>query len=218
MPIKSFAGALGLDAFPLRCSEDHDKLLESTTEILRTFYHCVGVPAPAPDKEMYRDIHFIVAGPMGSIQPEQIRLALRSQLMDADGSRIYHFAVLIQSANRFVQVSVESCTSESEYHRIMCFRAYGDLGMILNLLARTHGLSLGCKGLKVVLPSSTTTFIPLTCMLQLLRFRFIQLGSMTHTRCPSFFLRRSTPPWASWGFPKHIGATGSGIKLPYTHG
>lgn len=129
MPIKSFADALGLDAFPLRCSEDHDKLIESTREKLRTFYQCVGVPAPAPDKEMYRDIHFIVAGPTVSIQPEQIRMALRSQLMDAEGSRIYHVAVPIQPTNRFVQVSVENCTSESEYHRIMCFRAYGDLGM-----------------------------------------------------------------------------------------
>ena len=50
---------------------------------------------------------------------------------------------------RFVQVDVHVCADQGEWDRIMFFHSYGDLGMILGLIAKNNGLKLGTHGLKV---------------------------------------------------------------------
>jgi hypothetical protein len=49
------------------------------------------------------------------------------------------------------QVDVHVCSDKAEWERIHFFHGYGDLGMILGLVARNKGLALGSKGLKVLL-------------------------------------------------------------------
>jgi hypothetical protein len=44
---------------------------------------------------------------------------------------------------------VHVCTDKEEWTRVIFFNSYGDLGMILGLIARNVGLQLGIKGLKV---------------------------------------------------------------------
>jgi hypothetical protein len=51
--------------------------------------------------------------------------------------------------NFLLQVDVHVCSDKSEYDRISFFHSYGDMGMILGLIARNSGLALGLKGLKV---------------------------------------------------------------------
>lgn len=51
----------------------------------------------------------------------------------------------------YCQVDVHACTDEDEYERIVFLHGFGDLGMILGLIARNCGFSLGTKGLKVSL-------------------------------------------------------------------
>jgi hypothetical protein len=53
----------------------------------------------------------------------------------------------------YCQVDVHVCADEDEWDRIVFFHAFGDLGMILGLIARNCGFSLGTKGLKVVFMS-----------------------------------------------------------------
>lgn len=62
-------------------------------------------------------------------------------ILEADLTLIYYF-----------QVDVHVCTDKDEWDRIMFCHSYGDLGMILGLIARNVGLSLGSKGLKVCPP------------------------------------------------------------------
>jgi len=40
------------------------------------------------------------------------------------------------------------CSDQAEWERVVFFHAYGDLGMILGLIARNNGLTLGTGGLK----------------------------------------------------------------------
>jgi hypothetical protein len=48
------------------------------------------------------------------------------------------------------QVDVNVCTDRAEWERVVFFHGYGDLGMILGLIAKNAGLALGEKGLKVL--------------------------------------------------------------------
>lgn len=48
------------------------------------------------------------------------------------------------------QVDVNVCADRAEWERIVFFHGYGDLGMILGLIAKNVGLALGEKGLKVL--------------------------------------------------------------------
>lgn len=64
----------------------------------------------------------------------------------------------LDDPENFGQVDINVCSDKAEWERIVFFHAYGDLGMILGLLARNHGLALGTKGLKV---NSRSTVISL---------------------------------------------------------
>ena len=49
----------------------------------------------------------------------------------------------------YCQVDVHVCADQDEWDRIVFFHGFGDLGMILGLIARNCGFSLSTKGLKV---------------------------------------------------------------------
>ena len=54
-----------------------------------------------------------------------------------------------QTSRLSLQVDVHVCEDRNEWDRIMFFHSYGDLGMILGLIAKNNGLKLGSKGLDV---------------------------------------------------------------------
>lgn len=54
-----------------------------------------------------------------------------------------------QANEIYCQVDIHVCADEGEWDRIVFFHGFGDLGMILGLIARNCGLALGTKGLKV---------------------------------------------------------------------
>ncbi|KAL9711299.1 hypothetical protein Ac2012v2_005839 [Leucoagaricus gongylophorus] len=51
----------------------------------------------------------------------------------------------------YYQVDVNVCESKAEWDRRLLFSSYGDLGMIMGLIAKNAGLHLSNKGLKVCL-------------------------------------------------------------------
>ncbi|KAJ7716823.1 hypothetical protein DFH07DRAFT_934130 [Mycena maculata] len=57
-----------------------------------------------------------------------------------------------QDNSIYYQVDVHVCTDKAEWERIQFFHGYGDLGMIMGLVARNKGLHLGSKGLKISHP------------------------------------------------------------------
>jgi hypothetical protein len=62
---------------------------------------------------------------------------------------ILHDNTVTQTTKLFLQVDVHVCEDRNEWDRIMFFHSYGDLGMILGLIAKNNGLKLGSKGLDV---------------------------------------------------------------------
>jgi hypothetical protein len=144
--------------------------------ILETAYTHVQVPSEAPEKRDHGDVDFIVAEPTHPFPPglevphEHIRHLLgASEVIPMPGNRTSNYAVPIPTqswaafgcaeeeerardqvdGDIYYQMDVHVCESIEEWKRVVFFHAYGDLGMILGLLARNNGLLLGVNGLKV---------------------------------------------------------------------
>lgn len=151
-------GQLGEDAFPRMPPEVYIRLKMRLTVQLKTLYKLVNVPTEAPEKEDYGDIDFIVCGPLltpsSALECVQECLGARHIVLQA-GNRTSNFAIPVGNelgprwSGKFFQVDIHVCEDEAEWNRVLFFNSYGDLGMILGLLARAHGFSFGSKGLKV---------------------------------------------------------------------
>jgi len=148
MPNKSFTAKFGEQSFPLRPTESYTKLKVAIGDKLKSLYKLVDAPAPAPEKPEHGDIDFAVCEPYGTVNAARVQKTLGAQLMVEEGSRIARYAVPTIDG-KFVQVNVETCDNKAEFDGIIFFRSYGDLGMILGVLTKAHGLSLGSKGLKI---------------------------------------------------------------------
>ena len=69
----------------------------------------------------------------------------------AEGNVTSNYAVASGEPGKFTQVDVRVCKDKDELDRVMFFHSYGDMGMILGIIARANGLRLGVNGLKVIL-------------------------------------------------------------------
>lgn len=149
---------LGGDAFPRIPPLVYSILKKRFTEKLKTLYDLVGVPHEAPEKEDHGDVDFIVCCPR---DPDVHTTTLIIEILGAEhailaeGNRTSNFAVPAsndlgyENTEVYVQVDVHLCGDKSEWQRTLFFNSYGDLGMILGLIARTQGFTLGTKGLRV---------------------------------------------------------------------
>ncbi|KAG9006780.1 hypothetical protein FRB94_000464 [Tulasnella sp. JGI-2019a] len=59
----------------------------------------------------------------------------------------------VETGEIFYQVDINVCTDKEEWERVMFFHAYGDLGIIMSLIARNAGIALGEKGLRLPIPN-----------------------------------------------------------------
>lgn len=150
---KAFGSELGEDAFPRIPSVTYEKLKSDLEGRLKKLYEYVGTPTEAPEKLDHGDVDFIVEGPKGNISHDETKKALgATYAVVAEGNRTSNYAVpILGLEGMYYQVDVNVCADKEEWDNIMFFHSYGDLGMILGVLARAHGLSLGTKGLKVVI-------------------------------------------------------------------
>lgn len=127
---------------------------------LKTLYRLVGTPAEAPEKADHGDVDYIVQGPykddISTRDVEQLIGAVA--VVSMEGNRTSNYAIPGDSDNEYRQIDVHVCADELEWKRIMFYNSYGDLGMILGLLAGSHGLQLGNKGLKVCLTVISSLF------------------------------------------------------------
>jgi hypothetical protein len=133
---------------------------------LEALYAYVAVPAEAPGKLTHGDLDFVVAEARNEGDPQRLQVAGPEDVKRAigathhipmQGNRTSHFAVpipkeewLTESGDeQYCQVDVHVCEDAEEWERIVFFHGYGDLGMILGLMARNNGFSLGTNGLRV---------------------------------------------------------------------
>ena len=151
MPGKAFTADLGQAAFPLLPTQIHQQLKASLGDKLHSLYAHVGSPAPATDKREHGDVELIVCEPRGEVTSDQIQKALGAKLKVAqEGTRLSSYAVPTSNGGKYIQVNVQVCDNKDEWDAALLVYSYGDMGLIMGLLARAYGLSFGQKGLKVI--------------------------------------------------------------------
>jgi hypothetical protein len=151
----AFATLLPEATFPRMPPEVYQKLKEHLTARLECVYNVVAVPREAPEKVDYGDIDFVVCQPRKGVTPEEVRetIGAREAVM-FEGNRMSNFAIPADTPGEdtgdvYHQVDVRVCSDIAELERVVAYNSYGDLGMILGLLAKANQLSLGSSGLKV---------------------------------------------------------------------
>ncbi|KAL0069763.1 hypothetical protein AAF712_003032 [Marasmius tenuissimus] len=157
------------EAFPRLPPELYIALKARLTETVESLYSHVVVPREAPGKQDYGDIDFVVCSPrsgLPAVPHTEIQEALKAHhVKAAEGNRTSNFAIPITAEYKeyltrqgtldirledsyFCQVDINVCHDMDEWERIRFFHSYGDMGMILGLLAQNVGLAWGLNGLK----------------------------------------------------------------------
>ncbi|KAF9483526.1 hypothetical protein BDN70DRAFT_990382 [Pholiota conissans] len=174
----AFSAILAASAFPRLPPAVYQALKAKMIPKISQFYTCVGVPLEAPEKLDYGDLDLLVTIPapgFGAAVPhDAIRKAIGAKYAnEMEGNRTSNYAVPIRvgewgslghgtdekekraiadNGEIYYQVDIHNCIDKAEYSRVSFFNSYGDLGMILGLIARNSGLALGVKGLKLPNP------------------------------------------------------------------
>jgi len=157
----AFARSLLNTVFPRMSPARYYALKTDLHSKLTSFFMHVGTPREAPGKSDYGDLDFVVSQPFPSFDGNLQKLRTALGAAHAIAGTTDNFAIALpperdEDSSRdqvFVQVDVNKCPTVDEWKRIMFFHAYGDTGMILGLIARSYGLSLGSNGLKVSYPT-----------------------------------------------------------------
>jgi hypothetical protein len=154
---KAFAKTLPLAIFPRLPPRAYKLLKDRLIPRMQALYAHVAVPSEAPEKADHGDIDFVVAGNT-EVTHDEVKNALSAtHAITAPANRTSNYAVPLSGedlcdegeAMRYCQVDVHVCEDEDEWDRIVFFHGYGDLGMILSVMAKNNGLHLGTKGLSV---------------------------------------------------------------------
>jgi hypothetical protein len=158
----AFLQLLPTAIFPRLPPKVYDALKARLFPRIQALYSLVAVPAEAPEKRDYGDLDFVVYGP-SNIDGSNGRLACPDAVKEAIGATHFirgmtsNFSVPISAEDwdrregeqRYCQVDVHVCDDEADWERVVFFHGYGDLGMMLGLMAKHNGFSLGTKGLRV---------------------------------------------------------------------
>ncbi|KAJ7773065.1 hypothetical protein B0H16DRAFT_1880569 [Mycena metata] len=173
----AFSAILPPSALPRIPPAVYQALKARLTPRLQTLYSMVATPYEAPEKVDHGDLDLLVCEPLAGakeVPHATVQTLLRAKyVVPMAGNRTSNYAVPIErgewallgheaeeeAARRraaqdgqqetYYQVDVHVCSDESEWRRINFFHGYGDLGIILGLIARTRGLVLGSTGFKI---------------------------------------------------------------------
>ncbi|KAI0953457.1 hypothetical protein AcW1_007671 [Taiwanofungus camphoratus] len=177
----AFRQTLPDTSFPRISPSVYQALKARLLPLIQSLYGLAVVPAEAPEKIDHGDIDFVVAYPRPGLTHETVKATLKATYsLPQEGNRISNFAVSTSAFElqldqkqagmgmmphqeewkNFYQIDVYVCADEEEWQRVVFLHSYGDLGMILGVLARSAGLSLSTHGLKLARPLPTNP--PLT--------------------------------------------------------
>ncbi|KAG7088445.1 hypothetical protein E1B28_012437 [Marasmius oreades] len=150
--------SLPQEAFPRLPPELYRTLKAYFTILLQDLYTHVAVPREAPEKEDYGDIDFIVCAPKTDCSHKDIQEVLGAvHVIPLQGNKTSNFAIPITAQYGelmpvngvvYCQVDINVCEDVKEWERICFFHSYGDMGMILGIVALNVGLAWGANGLK----------------------------------------------------------------------
>ncbi|KAH7885378.1 hypothetical protein F5I97DRAFT_1810706 [Phlebopus sp. FC_14] len=141
---KAFLQELPPESFPRLPTKLYTLIRDLLAAALRSLYAVVQVPAEAPGKKDHGDIDFVVALPLlgEEVATKQVKEALAAiKSIELDGNRTSNYAV-----------DVKVCEDAEELEVIVVLQGYGDLGIMICAIARSYGLYLSRKGLKITSP------------------------------------------------------------------
>lgn len=132
-------------------------------DALIPLYEHVATPSEAPQKADHGDIDFIVCSPKLFVTHNRLEEALGA-IWSIPKKGTSHFALPwdtivgrhadgLPRLPEYIQVDVYICEDAAEFERVHFCHSYGDLAMILGLMARSLGLSFGTSGIKVSTPT-----------------------------------------------------------------
>ena len=195
----AFSERLPTAVFPRMSPAFYNSLKARIVPRLEALYHLVTVPPEAPGKLDYGDLDIVVCRPKEikentplseCVTFAEIEQALGSvHSLPLPGDRTSNFAIPIQQdevqlfavdheaveegkldlAQLYIQIDLHFCEDVDNWKSHILFQSYGELGMILGMMAKTVGLTWTCGGLKV---SGSATSISLTELLDLQLFRY----------------------------------------------
>ncbi|KAJ6544808.1 hypothetical protein DFH09DRAFT_990326 [Mycena vulgaris] len=156
----AFSATLPASALPRIPPVVYSAVKARLTPRLQTLYAIVSTPYEAPEKEDHGDLDFLVCEPLKGVEVphEEVQAVLNAKhVVPMPGNRTSSYALPVEKGEwaeaenqeMYYQVDVHVCSDKAEWERIHFFHGYGDLGMIMGLIARNKGLALGSKGLKV---------------------------------------------------------------------
>ncbi|THH18306.1 hypothetical protein EUX98_g8982 [Antrodiella citrinella] len=133
---------------------------------LQPLYEHVATPAEAPQKADHGDIDFLVCFPKSDVTTEHIHAALGA-VWSIPKKGTSHFALPwdtiagrhtdeLSRPGDHIQVDVYIADDFAQFERVRFCHSYGDLTMILGLMARSCRLSLGSNGLRLANPVPTS--------------------------------------------------------------
>lgn len=156
---KAFTASLLNARFPRLPTAQYETYKSTLLPVVKRYFQHVGIPKEAPEKVDHGDLDFLAHGPVvpdekGDVDFESLKNALGAKIcLPMRGNRTSNFAIPLvgegMDDNDYLQVDVHVCEDEAEFKRIMFFHSYGDMGMLMGLVARGVGLHLGTKGLRV---------------------------------------------------------------------
>ncbi|KAF9533105.1 hypothetical protein CPB83DRAFT_845833 [Crepidotus variabilis] len=234
----AFSATKAASSFPRIPPPVYQNLKTRFLTKISELYNYVGVPVEAPEKVDHGDIDFLVAFPKApftnlvNIPHHVVKSAIDAEFMvTMDGNRTSNYAVPIRCTEWqpfgfqvdedkrrsdaedneiFYQVDVHVCESKNEWDRIMFYHSYGDLGMILGLIARNMGLKLGTSGLHL-LDHPNTHYLLSTEFDDILKF----LGLSKEVFDRGFNTKRQVFEWAAsckYYDPVRFKTSGQGIR------
>ena len=175
----AFSERLPTAVFPRMSPAFYNSLKARITPRLEALYHLVAIPPEAPGKLDYGDLDVVVYQPKDikegvplseCVTFTEIEQALESvHSLPLPGDRTSNFAIPIQQdelqhfpvaqeavregkldlAQLYIQVDLHFCEDLGSWESRILFQSYGELGMILGMLAKTVGLTWSVAGLKV---------------------------------------------------------------------
>ena len=175
----AFSERLPTAVFPRMPPAFYNSLKARIVPRLEALYHLVAVPPEAPGKLDYGDLDIVVCQPKNikegiplseCVTFTEIEQALGSAYsLPLPGDRTSNFAVSIQQdevqhfvldqkaveegkldmTRLYIQIDLHFSEDVESWRSRILFQSYGELGMILGMLARTIGLTWTVAGLKV---------------------------------------------------------------------
>ena len=134
----AFKNVLPHAQFPRLAPETYHALKGRVAARLRELYVHVDTPREAPEKTSYGDVDFVAYQPRRELSHDELQHALGAEASTTpQNNTTNNFAIRLQNSgdNDYYQIDIEVCATYEEYNQAVFWLSYGDMGMILGLMA-----------------------------------------------------------------------------------